>query len=520
MKTIPFPILNNYFSILICIIFFTHTPALLAQSNYTIDTIQTEFKFKSISGIVSDTANKQVWIATNKGLYNTKTKDYIFKHYARFIILDKNAWIWAITEGDTIRFVSKEGTLGVKFYFAQGQSELENASITSISTYNDFIYIGTNANKVVRFPCSATSSSNPNAIVSTSISTNVYHALSIYAEQPETNKEYSTIICGSDGVYLGEVKDSKAIEWNLKKASEDIKIPDSPIKILPSKKNANSSKIYFWLIGWNGYSSVAGKLVVDKTNKYKANFVQSDCLEKTADQPYDFALTQNEDLWIATANGLVYYTLHAKCDSIINKQDTCIVQGIRQINQSKDSQFPLRTIHHIALENDSTIWFAANKGYVYKLTLKPDTLGQTTKISPKDARYKLFNFKTYIESEKNKHTEFPDDQASGNTTGKKRAEEYKKEIKKALSENPALEVHLIAFAKEQPAESSKKAIDIAQDRMDKMVKYLNIPDSKTRVKKHIIGYLPTDKGGPENPETVKAIISCSCQEFEEKTNVD
>ncbi len=519
MKTIPTPTLTltNYFSILICIIFFSYTPVLLAQSNYTIDTLP--IKFKSISGIVSDTANKQVWIATNKGLYNTKTKKYVFKHYARFIILDKNAYIWAITEGDTIRLVSKEGDLKAKFYFAQGQSGLENASITSISTYNDFIYIGTNSNKIIYFRCSIASKSE--VIEKGEIkSTNVYHALSIYAEQPQNNEAYSTIICGSDGVYLGEVKDSKAIEWNLKKASEDIKIPDSPIKILPSKKNANSSKIYFWLIGWNGYSSVAGKLVVDKTNGYKANFVQSDCLEKTAYQPYDFALTQNEDLWMATANGLVYYTLHAKCDSVINKQDTCVVQGIRQINQSNDPEFPLQTIHHIALENDSTIWFAANKGYVYKLTLKPDTLGQKTKISPKDARYKLFNFKAYTESEKKQHTEFPDDQASGNTTGKKRAEEYKKEIKKALSENPALEVHLIAFAKEQPAESSKKAIDIAQDRMDKMVKFLNIPDSKTRVKKHIIGYLPTDKGGPENPETVKAIISCSCQEFEEKADVD
>lgn len=518
---------SKIIALFICLVI---TPILFAQTNYSIDTIKIGLmpkKFKSISGIVSDTANQQVWVGTNVGLYNSKIKNYVFKDYVIFIILDKYGSVWAVTDGDTITCVSKEGNIGSKFHFLQGQTQIKSANITSISTYNDFIFIGTANNIVLRFPCSSATATS-NTIVADLIQCNVSSPSSIYAQKPEKDEDYSIIVCGSDGLYIGTTNKDK---WNLKKVSEDIHIPDRPIKILPSNQNKDSLKLYFWLMGWNGYSSVAGKLVVS-THSNKTLFLQSDCLKRTAYQPYNFALTKSEDLWIATANGLVYYTLHAKCDSILHDQDTCVVQGRREINKKNDPKFPLNIVRHIALQNDSTIWFASNADYIYKLTLKRDTIGtQSNKVSPdKEKSVFFFNFNAYVKGKKT-HTKFPNNSTTANVTSKKIAIKYKKSIRLALQNNDGIEgnnfeVHLLAFASKPPDGTSETAEDIAKkdsivanDRVAKMIKFLNIP--KKQIKKHvIIRYLPPEKGGPQNPETVKVIITCTCKEFEIKEDKD
>lgn len=490
------------------------------QTNYQIETLG--YKFDAISGIVTN--EQGVWVATNEGLYSPILNKMVLNETpVRFIIKGSENQIWAITTGDIVRRITFDGAvIQPPFFYLNSYVENKYApSITSLSAYNDQIYIGTDDNIVLRLPTG--SFNDPNPLFGIETKTNVKTIMSVYAQKPERDKNYSIVLCGADGLYVGQ---SKKENWKLKRVSEkDINLPDAPVKVLPSKKSDIAKSANFWLIGWNGFSSIAGKLVVDlHTNE--TLFLQSDCLGQTSEQPYDFDLTSAEDLWIATANGLVFYTLQATCSKLSKYEpDTCRTQGIRRINKNTYTAFPLHTVHHVSVQNDSTIWFAANRGYVYRLTIKgnqtsgADEEKEQNFVAPPltvgvfDKAKETFNFERYSSKDTKKHITFPNYTGDKNITSKEKAQQYIREIKKKVADQKAHEVHIIAYASE-PADTTtlKTAREIAEDRAKQMQKLLKSVGKK-RIKTHIVGYLPKEEGGPSNPDIVRVIVACTCEEF-------
>ncbi|HRI27592.1 MAG TPA: hypothetical protein PK239_14110 [Chitinophagales bacterium] len=508
---------NLFWIILFVLVYATQVNG---QNNYQIETLG--YKFGAISGIVTN--EQGVWVATNEGLYSPiLNKTVLNDTSVRFIIKGSENQIWAITSGDMVRRITFDGTvIQPPFFYLNSYKQNQNTpSITSLSAYNDQIYIGTDDKLIIRF--TSGSFGEPNPLFGTEITTNVQTIMSVYAQKPERDKNYSIVLCGADGLYVGQ---SKKENWKLKKVSaKDINLPDAPVKVLPSKKSTITQSAYFWLIGWNGSSSIAGKLVVDLATN-ETLFLQSDCLGQTSEQPYDFDLTSSEDLWIATANGLVFYTLQATCSKLSKYEpDTCRTQGIRRINKDTYTAFPLHTVHHVSVQNDSTIWFAANRGYVYRLTIKgnqtagADEEKEQNFVAPPltvgvfDKAKETFNFERYSSKDTKKHITFPNYTGDKNITSKEKAQQYIREIKKKVADQKAHEVHIIAYASE-PADTTvlKTAREIAEDRAKQMQKLLKSVGKK-RIKTHIVGYLPKEEGGPSNPDIVRVIVACTCEEF-------
>lgn len=476
------------------------------------------YEFTTITGIVAD--SNSIWIATNEGLYNPVDNSFLLKGIPiRYILKDSNGIIWTLTQGDTIRCMTMQGKINTQFHYLNNKSPSEDSSIseyiTSISANTQYFFVATSENKVIRYSINDAKYANP--IWGHEISTNVNTILSVFAEKPELSKEYSIVVCGADGLYTG--KPEKDTIWKLKRVSKtNISLPDIPVKLLKSSFSDPKGNLFFWLIGWNGYSSIAGQLVVYNSTQ-KTLFIQSDCLGKTTEQPYDFALTKDENLWIATANGLVYYTLKATCNHLTEK-DSCKVQGIKRINKATFPEFPLRTVHHIAVQNDSTIWFASNHGFVYRYNIKKDTTEKEKLTELKvSVANKQFNFLTFRPDKKKQHLEFPDYSKDASITSKIVAKRQISEIKKLLSKEPAYQLHILAYSSAPSKEYNTTDIEIATARSVYLAKQLK-GIKKERIKIHIMGYLPVEQGGPSNPDIIKAIVVCNCKEFELPVSVE
>ncbi len=111
----------------------------------------------------------------------------------------------------------------------------------------------------------------------------------------------------------------------------------------------------FWVLGKNQNGT---PIILKSTDKIKWNDFHINCVAQNNMVFYDFDLDDSgRNLWVGTNIGVLQYNFE---DEVCNL-----------FTQSHYPDFKMRAVHHLSVQNDSTIWVGSDKGDLYKLTIYP-----------------------------------------------------------------------------------------------------------------------------------------------------
>ncbi len=285
-----------------------------------------------------------VWVGTNKGLLKIKNdkitrfydKSNPLKYAINSITIDNDGVKWLGTYNSSIiKFVNKYNNFEISLSSITNDELEIITSITNVrytESGNQIICAGTPSGKIIIYEITSN-----NIYTIKSPTRNIIYKILI----EENGKKW---ICTSDGMFFSNKK---------KKWKKVHKV---------SKSYGIKSNGQFWAIGRDKKHKAVLMLLFKKggfaikKDKGVWKELSLDRLPDAHTRFYDFALAKDENIWLATETGLVLYNPFKGTYKIFN--------------QDNSPNFKMKSVKHIAIQNDKILWIGSNGNKLYKVIVE------------------------------------------------------------------------------------------------------------------------------------------------------